>query len=225
MFWIYRLCSGFTWSSGIFVVDPSGLFSDGEFYCMKITAIYGSPRRQGNTSRLLNSAVAGARSVGAEVTEIILRDLKISPCLEIYACRNAGRCAIEDDFQGLAQTLLTADATILASPIFFYAVSAQTKMMMDRCQSLWVKKYWLEKQPLGQSENPKPGLFIAVGASCGKKLFDGAKMSVRYFFDTFDTSLRCSLTYSGIDAEDEILKHPEYLDEARRAGVELAESI
>jgi len=192
---------------------------------MKITAIYGSPRRRGNTSRLLNSAVVGARSVGAEVTEVTLRDLKISPCLEIYACRNAGRCAIEDDFQGLAQTLLTADATILASPIFFYAVSAHTKIMMDRCQSLWVKKYWLEKQPLGRSEKSKPGLFLAVGASCGKHLFDGAKMSARYFFDTFDTSLWRSLTYRGLDGADEILEHPEYLEEARRAGVELAGSI
>jgi len=191
---------------------------------MKITAIYGSPRRRGNTSRLLNSAVAGARSVGAEVTEITLRDLKISPCLEIYACRNAGRCAIEDDFQGLVQTLLAADATILAAPIFFYAVSAHTKIMMDRSQSLWVKKYWLEKQPPGHSDNPKSGLFIAVGASCGEHLFDGAKMSVRYFFDTFNTSLRHSLTYRGLDGADEILEHPEYLEEAWQAGVELAAS-
>ncbi len=192
---------------------------------MKITAIYGSPRRRGNTSRLLNAAVTGARSVGAEVTEIVLRDLKISPCLEIYACRKSGCCAIDDDFQGLAQTLQEADATILASPVFFYAVSAHTKMMMDRCQSLWVKKYWIEKQPLGRSENPKPGLFIAVGASCGKRLFDGSKMSVGYFFDTFNTSLRRSLTYRGLDGEDEILKHPEYLDEARQAGIELAAAI
>ena len=50
-------------------------------------------------------------------------------------------------------------------------------------------------------------------------------MSVRYFFDTFDTSLRRSLTYCGIDAEDEILKHPEYLDEAWRAGIALVENI
>ncbi len=192
---------------------------------MKITAIYGSPRRRGNTSRLLESAVAGARSVGAEVTEIVLRDLKISPCLEIYACRESGCCAIEDDFQGLAQRLQETDATMLASPVFFYAVSAHTKIMMDRCQSLWVKKYWLEKQPFGQAENPKPGLFIAVGASCGKRLFDGCKMSVSYFFDTFNTSLHRSLTYRGLDGADEILEHPEYLDEAREAGVELVSAL
>ncbi len=188
---------------------------------MNITAIYGSPRRQGNTSRLLAAAVAGARSAGAYVTEVVLRDLKLSPCLEIYACRKDGRCAIRDDFHGLVEALLIADATILASPIFFYAVSAHTKIMMDRCQSLWVKKYWLDEQPLGQFDNPKPGLFIAVGASRGPRLFDGAQMSVKHFFDTFDTSLRHSLTYRGLDGADEILKHPEYLEEAKCAGIKL----
>ena len=140
---------------------------------MKIIAIYGSPRRNGNTARLLQSAVAGARSVGAEVTEIILRDLKLQPCLEIYACQKEGRCAIRDDFHDLAEKLLSAQATILASPIFFYAVSAHVKALMDRCQSLWVRKYWLDKKPLGRLNNHKPGLFISAGATQGKRLFDG----------------------------------------------------
>lgn len=189
---------------------------------MKITAIYGSPRREGNTSRLLQSAVAGARSAGACVTEIVLRDLKLSPCLEIYGCRKDGSCVIKDDFHCLSAALLDADATILASPIFFYAVSAHTKIMMDRCQSLWVKKYWLDKQSLGRSDNPKPGLFLAAGASHGPQLFAGAEMSVEYFFDTFDTSLWRSLTYRGLDGVDDIYDHPEYLEEARQAGEELA---
>lgn len=190
---------------------------------MKIIAIYGSPRRHGNTAKLLRSAVAGARSVGAEVIEIVLRDLKLQPCLEIYACQKDGRCAIKDDFHGLAERLLSAQATILASPIFFYAVSAHVKAMMDRCQSLWVKKYWLEKKPYTRLDNHKPGLFLTVGATHGRRLFEGAEMSVKYFFDTFDTSLWRTLAYRGLDGADDILKHPEYLAEARQAGVELVE--
>ncbi len=192
---------------------------------MKITAIYGSPRRNGNTAKLLQSAIDGARSAGAEVTEIVLRDLKLQPCLEIYACQKEGRCAIKDDFHGLAETLLSAQATILASPIFFYAVSAHVKAMMDRCQSLWVKKYWLDKKPLGKLDNPKPGLFLSVGATQGKRLFEGAEMSVKYFFDTFDTSLWRTLGYRGLDEADDILKHPQYLAQARQAGVDLVLSL
>ncbi|NPA25020.1 MAG: flavodoxin family protein [Deltaproteobacteria bacterium] len=194
---------------------------------MAIVALYGSPRRRGNTARLLEAAVTGARETGAEVREFVLRDLKISPCLEIYACERGGEggCAIKDDFQQVAEALLGAGATMLASPIFFYAVSAQVKALMDRCQSLWVKKYWIDAKPLGRLDNPKPGLFLSVGATRGKNLFTGAELSVKYFFDTFNTRLWRTLAYRGLDRADEILQHPEYLEEARRAGMELAGKV
>ena len=130
-----------------------------------LLALYGSPRRQGNTALLLKEAVKGAREAGARVEEIVLRDLNISPCLEIYACRETGRCAIQDDFQAVYDKLLACHGLLLASPIFFYTVSAQTKILMDRCQSLWVRKYWLEKTPFGPRQLPKKGVFISVGAT------------------------------------------------------------
>jgi len=54
---------------------------------VKILAIYGSPRRKGNTALLLQNSVKGAIEAGAEVEEVMLRDLKMSPCLEIYGCK------------------------------------------------------------------------------------------------------------------------------------------
>jgi len=187
-----------------------------------ILAIYGSPRRKGNTASLLKRAVEGALQAGAQVEEVVLRDLKISPCLEIYGCRKTGRCAIQDDFQGLYDRLLSCDGLMLASPIFFYTVSAHTKILMDRCQSLWVKKYWVDKNPFSPKIVKRKGLFIAVGATRGKKLFDGALLTVRYFFDTFDAELWQSLLYRGLDFEGDILKHPEYLQEAYSSGHALA---
>jgi multimeric flavodoxin WrbA len=131
----------------------------------EILAIYGSPRRKGNTALLLRKAVEGAREANADVEEIVLRDLKISPCLEIYGCKETGRCVIKDDFQPLYDKLVNCRGLMLASPIFFYTVSALTKAMMDRCQSLWVKRYWIEKTPFGKKEFAKKGLFISVGAT------------------------------------------------------------
>ena len=64
-----------------------------------LVALYGSPRRTGNSAALLKQAVRGAREAGAAVEEFVLRDLKMSPCLEIYACKQTGECAIKDDFQ------------------------------------------------------------------------------------------------------------------------------
>ncbi len=189
----------------------------------QIVAIYGSPRRRGNTATLLKHAVQGAVDAGAQVDEIILRDLKISPCLEIYACKKDGRCAIKDDFQQVVDQILLAKGLILASPIFFYTVSAHTKILMDRCQSLWVKKYWIDKVPFGQWEPKRKGIFISAGATKGKKLFDGALLTVRYFFDTLDTELYRSLLFRRLDFEEDILKHPDYLEEAYEAGGTLAE--
>lgn len=185
---------------------------------LTMLALYGSPRRKGNTSRLLQKAVQGARDAGANVEEIILRDKKMSPCLEIYECRETGRCAIRDDFQDIYDKILAARGIMLASPIFFYTVSAHTKILMDRCQSLWVKKYWVDKAPFGDKHFSRKGLFISVGATKGKKLFDGPLLTVRYFFDALDAELWKSLLYRGLDFEGDVMKHPEYLEEAYNAG-------
>ena len=191
----------------------------------KIVAIYGSPRRSGNTAALLKKVVAGARDSGAEVEEIVLRDLKISPCLEIYGCMQAGECAIKDDFQVVRDKILASQGFILASPVFFYTVSSHTKILMDRFQSLWVKKYWVDKTPKDRQTIKRKGLFISAGATRGKKLFDGMLLSVRYFFDVLDIELWKSLLYRKLDFQEDILKHPEYLEEAYTAGKEFTSAI
>jgi multimeric flavodoxin WrbA len=192
---------------------------------VKILAIYGSPRRKGNTSLLLKNAVKGAIEAGAEVEELVLRDLNMSPCLEIYGCKKTGRCVIQDDFQQVYDKLLSYKGLMLASPIFYYTVSAHTKILMDRCQSLWAKKYWLEKPPIEKRKATRKGLFISVGATKGKRLFEGTLLSIRYFFDVLDTELWRSLLYRSLDLEKDILGHPEYLLEAHRSGKELVQAI
>lgn len=187
---------------------------------IKIVAIYGSPRRKGNTATLLKKAVEGAKDSGAEVEEIVLRDLKISPCLEIFGCAKSGECRLKDDFQKARDQILASHGLMLASPVFFYTVSAHTKILMDRFQSLWVKKYWIEKTPINQPRMLRKGLFIAAGATKGKKLFDGILLSMRYFFDTIDMELWKALLYRGLDFEGDVLKFPAYLDEAYAAGRE-----
>lgn len=191
----------------------------------KILAIYGSPRRKGNTTLLLNHAVQGALDTGAQVEKIVLRDLKMSPCLEIYGCKETGKCIIQDDFQRISDQLLSCEGLMLASPIFFYTVSAHTKILMDRCQSLWVKKYWIDKIPYGQSKPKRKGLFISLGATKGKKLFEGTLLTVKYFFDVLDTELWKALLYRELDVEGDVLKHPEYLREAYEAGKEFALAV
>lgn len=162
---------------------------------------------------------------GARVEEVVLRDLKMSPCLEIYGCKQNGRCVIKDDFQNISDLMLNSHGLMLASPIFFYTVSAHTKILMDRCQSLWVKKYWIDKVPYGKWEPKRKGLFISVGATKGKKLFDGPLLTVKYFFDVLDMELWRSLLYRGLDFEGDVDQHPEYLAEAYQGGKGLVQAI
>lgn len=189
---------------------------------VEIIAIYGSPRRDGNSAALLKQAVVGARQEGAHVEEVYLRDYKITPCLEIYACVKNGECAIRDDFQKILAKLEASTGIMLASPIFFYSVSAHTKIFMDRCQSLWVRKYWIENQVYGQTPETRKGLFISVGASNGNKLFDGAILTVKYFLDVLNAGLWKTVLCRGVDHKGEIEKRQDSLLEAFEAGRELA---
>ena len=190
-----------------------------------IVAIYGSPRRNGNTAKLMREAVAGARAAGARVDEIVLRDLKLSPCLEIYSCKQGGECRIRDDFQKVRDLVLSCGGLMLASPIFYYTVSAHTKILMDRFHSVWVKKHWVDKVHGSERSQRRKGLFISAGATQGRKLFEGTLLSVRYFYDTLDMDLWKALLYRGLEDADDVLNHPEYLDDARRAGEELAGAL
>ena len=188
---------------------------------MRILGIHGSPRRGGNTELLLQELLRGCRDAGAEVEEIFLRDLKITPCLEIYACRKDGKCPIHDDMESLYPKLAEADVVALASPVFFYSVSAHAKAVIDRCQAMWAKKYLL-KQPIAPGKPGRKGVFLSVGGSKGSKIFDGPLLTMKYFFDALDVIFYRSLLFRSIDAKGEILEHPTALAEAYALGKELA---
>ena len=190
---------------------------------LKVLGICGSPRREGNTAVLLGEALRGAREAQAEVEEVFLRDKTISPCLEIYGCKRDGRCVIEDDFQEILEKMTEADALIVASPIFFYTVSAHTKILIDRCQSLWVKRYILQL-PVSPGRPRRKGAFISVGATQGKRLFDGVLLTMRYFFDALDADLTDSLLVRGVDEKGEILRHPSKIQAAYDLGQRLTKA-
>ncbi len=192
---------------------------------MRIVAIYGSPRKNGNTEALLKKAVDGARSGGAIVDEFFLRHMKISPCLELYACRKNGVCAIRDDFDKIMESIFESHGIMVSSPVFFYGVSAQLKAFIDRCQSQWVKKYVIDGVSFGTERFKRIGLLISAGASHGKRLFDGVLLTVRYFMDAIDVKLWKTLLYRGLDDRGDVFKHPEYLNEALNAGKQLVVEI
>ena len=185
---------------------------------MKVLGIMGSPRLKGNTDLLLDEALKGAQSRGAEVEKIIVDKLRIAPCREYYGCLKDGKCVIHDDMDGIYDKLLATDAVIVASPIFFYTVSAQLMLLISRCQALWAKKYVLKNMDIPL----KKGAFIAVGATKGTKLFDGPKLTIKYFFQALNTEYTEELLIRGVDKRGEIKEHPDTLTDAYEIGARLA---
>jgi multimeric flavodoxin WrbA len=177
----------------------------------------GSPRIGGNTDLLLDEALKGAQNGGAATEKIILDRLKIGACKELYHCLIDGTCPIKDDMTALYDTILAADAIIIATPIFFYTVSAQMLAFMSRCQALWARKYVLKNLDTPE----KRGAFIAVGATKGANLFEGPKLTAKYFFKAINTAYKEELLIRSVDKKGEIKDHPEYLTQAFELGKKL----
>ena len=204
------------------MMSSDTLFSPSEPRAADIMALLGSPRRGGNTDILLTEALDSAAGQGVNWQRIVVRDLKFSPCLEINACQETGRCPIEDDLSGLYPKIAAAKVLVLATPIFFYGPSAQLKAVIDRGQAYWSRKYILKEPP---PENPGRGFLISAGASQGKKLFDGLLLTVQYFFDALNFEFTGRLLVRGVDESGAVARRPEALAEARALGREMADVI
>ncbi len=181
---------------------------------MKILGISGSPRRNGNTALLLERVLNGADSAGAETESVFLNELKIAPCQSCNACRTEDKCIIRDDMGPLYEKLISSDIITLASPIFFGSLSAQTKIMIDRCQALWAK---------GKVETPKRyGIFLAVSAVDRKDFFENARAITKNLFATLGVAYRDELFVPGVDEKISILSKGDALERAFDIGARAA---
>ncbi|MBU0951468.1 MAG: flavodoxin family protein [Elusimicrobia bacterium] len=189
---------------------------------MKLLAIYGSPRKDGNSDILLDEAWKGA---GITAEKVYIRDLDIKPCTGCRSCDSTGKCIISDDMAQLYKKIEEADRIILSSPIFFYGLPGKLKGMADRAQCYWVRKYKLKSgQPRAGKFDRKLGSFICVGATAGEKLFDGVKLTVKYFYDVFNIEYFSELLVRKVDNKGDILatNSPK---EAQELGRKLCEPV
>ena len=174
---------------------------------MIVLGINGSPRHQGNSSFLMSLFMEEMKKKGHETEVLSAVRLKINPCIGCGHCETKGVCIFDDDFTRIfLPAVIKADILVLSSPVYFYAFPAALKALIDRIQVLWSRKYRLELNEFkGRS---RKGVLLAVGATRGKDLFDGLKLTARYFFDAACISYAGDLCYRGIDEKGELEKHP-----------------
>lgn len=174
---------------------------------MKVLGILGSPRVNGITAKLLNDVLGRFKNKKdwsiynkVKCEKVILNALKISPCRECIGCKTTGECILEDEMREIYKKINKASVIVLASPIFFMSLPAHVKAMIDRCQSIWVKKYILKNR----KTKKKKGIFIAVSGSKRKDVFKGAISIIKAFFATINASYSEEILLPGTD--DEIVK-------------------
>ncbi len=186
---------------------------------IKLFGIAGSPRRGGNSDILLDEVLRGAKDAGSDAEKIVAASMKIAPCNECGSCNSTGECIIDDDMQMVYQKLRDADRIILATPVFFAGVSAHAKMLIDRCQALWARKYLLGKSL--QKEGPaikREGMLISVAAAKGSTVFDCVMKTAKYFYLAIDVDYKHNLLYDNIEKKGDIKRHQTALRDAYEKG-------
>ena len=185
---------------------------------MEILVFLGSPRKNGNSEVLTQAFLEGVKQEGGLPETIRLCDLKISPCISCGSCDKTGKCVVEDDMTLLYDKITSIDKIILASPIFFYGITAQAKAFIDRTQALWNRKRLLQKKGEWVANPKRQGFFISVAATSGARIFEGAILTMKYGYDAMDMQYAGELLVSGPDKRGDMAKNDKKLAEAKEAG-------
>lgn len=184
---------------------------------MFVLGLQGSPRKKGNTNYLLKTFMNEAEKLGARTHVIEVAKKNIIPCKGCFSCEKNGYCVTKNDDMnpGIFALLREADAIVMASPIYFYNVTAQLKALIDRSQTLWSRKYRFKLEDPGSKM--RRGFLLSLGATKGKNLFEGVYLTAKYFFDAVAASYEGSLTYRRIEHAGDMAKHPTVLNDVKEA--------
>lgn len=188
---------------------------------VNLLSVTGSPRPHGNTAALLTALLAGAETAGAQLDHIDACKIDISGCSGCNACAITGKCVVQDDMQSIFQRMGQADIIILTSPLYFMGISGQLKLLVDRCQTCWSRRYVLQVPAL-LPKKQRQGFFLATGGAPNKKgtNFEPAIQTASFFFDALEVDNLGEMVVAGTDHLP-VNKQPELLAKATAIGQKL----
>lgn len=188
----------------------------------RVLCIAGSPRRGGNSAGLLDAFAAGVTEAGGTPERLAVADLEIQACKGCGACSATGECLIRDDMDDVYPLLDSAQALVIATPVYFATVPAVLKALYDRCQPYWARRYLL-----GAERRPKkrPGALLVVGGGGDPFGTSCVVTPTKSVMGVLDVSLDTVLEVVGPDDRGEIARFTSELEKARSAGASLAGRI
>jgi multimeric flavodoxin WrbA len=187
---------------------------------MRMLIVLGSPRKNGNSEILAQHVGRGMEEGGGTVEYIRLNSLNLRPCQGCGGCEGTGRCVIDDDMTAVYEQVDAADRVLVVSPVYFYGLTAQTKIFIDRFQARWSRKHLLNIR--FRQEEQRKGYLLSVAATKGAKVFDCNLLTLRYFFDGMDMIFADSFLLKGVDSKGAVLNFPEELEKAVAFGRDIA---
>ena len=129
---------------------------------MKLVAIAGSPRKNGNSTALMRHAIEDAQERGASAEVFCAREMRVAGCLACGGCKRSADavCVQNDDMHAVYAAIRDCDALLLASPVYFYGLTSWIKQVVDRCYALMP----FEGVPEGEQPVPRiaPGKGLYV---------------------------------------------------------------
>jgi len=189
---------------------------------MRVLGIHGSPRKGGNTDVMLDAFLAGAQEAGAEVQRIYVRRLKIQGCLGCGGCDETGECVVDDGMSEVYPLLKGADRVVLASPIYFYGLTGSLKLLVDRSQACFMGHQLAKQAGTHVAGANGRGFLLSAGATRGKRLFECAILTARYFFDALNMDYAGELCFWQVDHKGDIRLQDGALEQCFAAGRALA---
>ncbi len=136
---------------------------------MKITAIMGSPRKNGTTSRIAKGFLDQAEAKGAQITSFYLNNMDFKGCQGCHLCKTKSEsCVLKDDLTPALESMVASDILVFATPIYFWDVTGQFKCFFDRTWSLVKPDYTTNPQP-ARMDPGKKALWISSQGEAEEK--------------------------------------------------------
>ena len=181
---------------------------------MKIVAINGSPRLEGNNSYLVDAALEEAQKLGVDTEKITISQHEIKPCLGHQECASYEKCLQNDDGAEVLEKFRQADGVILATPVYYYDISAQLKTFIDRNHFIYKKE---------QKYNAKTAGIIIVAEKEG---IEETLVTLELFAREFGLDKENLFIASGYaNLIGDIKKNPQLVEAARQLGRKMAQRL
>ena len=182
---------------------------------MKIMAIVGSPRPEGNTDLLIDQSLEEAASQGAETEKILLSQYRVNPCLGHQNCSSFQKCKQDDDIPEILDRFRSADGIILGSPVYYYGITAQMKAFIDR-------NYFAYKHDM-KYKACVAGIIVVAEKEAIEDTFHTLNQVVDWCVDLKKDSKFIVSGYA--HTEGEVKENTDFVEQAKQLGNDMANSL